>query len=1381
MADQQEHNYDYLEKQLQEQTYTNKKGKKVEPGGLSDLPEGQSGIVIPPFSLKKVATLLTGVIGIDLSEYTTADGDDDLFSNLLDLLKNIEITSKEALDPQATEDAKNQGLKLIQLADNAGYELTFVVAYTDEWVIIEDVVKVKNFFVAFTYTAGRLSAELNSGVITFMDAELALQVALRVPSFLLMAELQQAVEEVQPPPPGEAATKLVDKYLRDLKNRDSPPLEVVNIRLLAALRLNTFSLHLAVKNLLDAGPLHVAAFQADIDFSAGGTTEYAITAAADILFELPESILFLTVVARRQSSAGNSSWAFAGSITQPVLFGELIKGISKPFLGEDTEFPFAIPDILADIEIDYLGLAFESGSSAGETHKSFDFEIFLRIPLGSRELDASISASYKTSTGGDSSNYELSLSGAVFIEGHEFAMDFKRASEGQQQSISVLEINYESDDTTIELKKLIQSLADDNAFVDALPEVNVKLDGGLHFALIREQSATPAKQNGNASANTEAKDRPVNKYLFGLELNTTFAIDFSELPVVGSMLPGDQGASVEDFTLYLASHPFYQEEIDLLTVDIPGADLPSAAEDHQGVSRRLIFTKGPNFRVKLKLGSYTRVIPQPPAAALPGAQPSNTTAPTDPAAQPAEGTASAGGENQQGGQRTRKKNRTSSLTASRAQWLELDKTLGPVTLERIGVSFVNGRIWFYLSASLSMGPMTIGLDGLGIGAPINDPTDISASLMGMSVHYKQGNLEIGGAFLQGPPGMKVGDDEVKAFYAGELMVRVLPTIEMFVMGMYAHCQKPDNQDYRAFFVFGMLGAPLGGPPAFFVTGLAAGFGYNTKLNLPPIEKVSEYLLVKAALPPPTGQSNPLGDDPEPESALGTLMEGGAAAPVAISEGDIWIAVGLRFTSFQLVNSFALLTVSFGNQLQIGLLGRSQVSMPPKAPKPLSFVEVNIKAVLTPEASKPTPVFSLEAGIAPGSYILDPDCRLQGGLAFYFWSDGDFVISLGGYHPHLQVPAHYPAVQRAGLNWQLTSELFIKGTLYFAATPAAMMAGGRLEAAYHSERIQASFIAQADFLMNWEPFHYDLELRIAIHIRADLYVSTFTGIANVNLHLWGPEFSGIASIEVGPVSFEIEFGGSKEEPKPLVWNDFRKKFLPKNTSDDGGKEKGLLRTSVTKGTLKKDTGQGVVLDPQHFELSIQCAVPVTKQSLNGESATKVGSQNLGIIPMMARYVTSTLSVELKKSDKAEYKPWGLLNIQHDHSAGPKSLWANSGSLSQAELLSSETQVENLITGMVISPKVPEPDKTRDIPISSLQYDLDEELSYTDFMVASTLAGTTRPDSVQAALSTLDTDRGTNTYQSLSQALEALLPQAATAEVSPSAQALPRFTESPIFHD
>ena len=57
-------------------------------------------------------------------------------------------------------------------------------------------------------------------------------------------------------------------------------------------------------------------------------------------------------------------------------------------------------------------------------------------------------------------------------------------------------------------------------------------------------------------------------------------------------------------------------------------------------------------------------------------------------------------------------------------------------------------------------------------------------------------------------------------------------------------------------------------------------------------------------------------------------------------------------------------------------------------------------------------------LAPSSFLLDPACHLTGGFAFCLWFGdnphaGDFVVTIGGYHPAFAPPSYYPVVPRSG--------------------------------------------------------------------------------------------------------------------------------------------------------------------------------------------------------------------------------------------------------------------------------------------------------------------------------------------------------------------------------
>lgn len=1284
------------------QDYTTLEGKlndknnvPVTSSALDNLPNGQTGIVFPPFSLGDLTTFFTGIIGVDLNNYG------DLFSQMLGILKNIKITSEDAIKDPAQKD---KGLSLVNLGtdpDSGDYQLEFAVEYDNTWEIIKDEITVEKFYIAFTITSKGVSAALSSGKIHFLTYDLDLQLTALVPSFLFTAELSaDSTGNPVSDPNTVANQQLANDYVAALTKKGGS-IEVIDIRFNAALLLQNYSLHLAVANVLD---LHdrfsIDYLQVDIDYRGGTAGGSSILVYTNLGIGFDKDPLIISLVGRFEKNAGSKpSWLFSGIQAHPMPLKTIIEDICQLFGLPNS---FHIPDFLAEVVVDTLELSFD-GAASGD--KDYSFKLRMTLPVEGKSLDVTISADFKTGPSG----YALDLNGVIFIAGMEFDLEFKKTSDASGAKTSILEASYQSDTESIDLSQLLADITDDPDLTDALPDVKISLREKVLFVVYKGADA-------------------VNKYLFGLILDVGLHFDLGELPIVGKILKSQGEYGIKDFKFFLASQPFYEDEIGQFNADdqaliMGDHSAPQAATLCQRIS---LLSKGANFRATLNLGTYTKTIPQPPTGILPGAAPA-------PAPKSGEaGSTTSGNDSPADGTKPAKVG-TGSVTNSQAQWLNIQKAIGPVIIERISVSFKDGKLWFYLTGSFTAAGLTITLDGLGIGAPIKDFSvdNISATLMGMSVDFQKGNLEISGGFVIVPAPLPQG---LEHLYAGELIIKAEP-FGLTVIGMYG------SGEYDTMFIFGMLDFPIGGPPIFFVTGLAAGFGYNSKLNLPSSAHLNDYLLVQGALPAPAGGKNPLsGSEGKPPTSVLDQLTSATPPAVEPSKGDYWIAAGVRFTSYELVQSFALLVVSFGHHFELAVLGRSQISVPPLAPTPVAFAEIDLKAVLTPDAEPPTPVFSLEARLADGSFILDKAARLRGGLAFYFWANGDFVVTLGGYHPHFQTPDYYPRVDRLGMDWKLSSTLSISGGLYFALTPSALMAGGSLQALFQVNHIRAWFTAEVDFLMNFKPFHYDLSIQISLGISADVGLFSVNMHAGVGLDLWGPEFSGIATVDLTVISFSIEFGGDKSEPAPLTWNEFAKSFLPKQKEAADKPE--VMAVRIADGLLKQDKSQAdsiPVVNPLHFEIRTHTAVPVSAVQSTGDLELELADLNtnwnqaIGIVPMQQTGIQSIHYLDIQKKDEADvYQSHSLdrMSFYGVWEDGPKSLWLNKHP-DAGDQLAKDTTIPGLLMGIRVQPKKLDPDHTFPVEISALLVELDEIEQYEGFLTPSTKAALTKPANVAAA--------------------------------------------------
>ena len=114
----------------------------------------------------------------------------------------------------------------------------------------------------------------------------------------------------------------------------------------------------------------------------------------------------------------------------------------------------------------------------------------------------------------------------------------------------------------------------------------------------------------------------------------------------------------------------------------------------------------------------------------------------------------------------------------------------------------------------------------------------------------------------------------------------------------------DGQKFASFFVFGAVNGPIGGPPAFFVTGIGGGLGINRALVIPTdLSRFDTYPFIKA-LDPGARPS----DDPMAElDALNDYFP--------IAHGAFWFAAGISFNSFALVDGVVVIAVEIGDGLR----------------------------------------------------------------------------------------------------------------------------------------------------------------------------------------------------------------------------------------------------------------------------------------------------------------------------------------------------------------------------------------------------------------------------------------------------------------------------------
>lgn len=621
--------------------------------------------------------------------------------------------------------------------------------------------------------------------------------------------------------------------------------------------------------------------------------------------------------------------------------------------------------------------------------------------------------------------------------------------------------------------------------------------------------------------------------------------------------------------------------------------------------------------------------------------------------------------------------------------LPVQRSLGPLTVQRLGAGWVQSEheLSLLLDGGVEVGTLAVDLTGLSVGIPVTTPGDFSKydlDLQGLGVTFEAGEVELSAALVKVAPDPSAQPPRTYAEYDGEALLKA-GTFALSAIGSYAHAGA-GGDGYTSLFVFAVLDADLGGPAFFYVTGVAAGFGYNRQLVLPDMNGVATFPLVEAASDPTKlgATKNPDGSwqMPNPATALQHMDQ-----YVPPERGEYWLSAGVRFTTFDLINSTALLVVEFGNELEIALLGLSWISLPPPAAPGASaptdryaYAELGIEIKLLPAEGE----FSATAVLTPNSFLLDPACKLTGGFAFYVWFGsnehaGQFVLTLGGYHPDFHPPSYFPTVPRLGFNWPMTGDVTVSGDAYFALTPSAVMAGGALQVVFASGDLRAWLTAHMDALIEWAPLHYEVGIGISIGVSFRLHLLFVTVTLSVelgaDLELWGPPTGGKVHVSWFVISFTVGFGAdSTGPPDPLDWTNadgtgFAQTLLPHSAPSqaqspqpmmpaateapvgDAPQPLGVFTVSITNGlvTSFQDGPATVwVVSPAGFSFSVLTTIPTTEVDLeapSGTAPTVLQASQLSpdpgyfvaIRPMKANVSKSALSITVNDDEHSQVLP------------------------------------------------------------------------------------------------------------------------------------------------
>ncbi|KAF2498801.1 hypothetical protein BU16DRAFT_579855 [Lophium mytilinum] len=638
--------------------------------------------------------------------------------------------------------------------------------------------------------------------------------------------------------------------------------------------------------------------------------------------------------------------------------------------------------------------------------------------------------------------------------------------------------------------------------------------------------------------------------------------------------------------------------------------------------------------------------------------------------------------------------KVSNSGEKKASMAPMHKKTSSLAISNIGLKFHGHTLNIILDAVVHLGPVGMTLIGFSIDldtSNVKKPIDLlnikpSFSLSGMAVEFSRPPAVIAGFFET------INTSECRGFAGGI-------NISMAIYSFLAAGAYQEFATYKSMFVFAKLNGPLMEFGFAEVNGVTGGFGFGSELRFPAVSEVSKFPFVGIS----SGSVEP---EVSPMAQLMSFTHGGPGGPpwMTPKDGSIWLAAGLGAKAFQTIEVQAVVAVELSSTPKLGIFGEAVAVMPKGAEPSKQLLVVDLGISITIDPSKG--VFMAQGQLTPRSFLLHETCHITGGFALAFFSagsghDGDWVFTIGGYHPAYTPPPHYPVPPRLGISWHYDEHLSITGGAYFALTPEVVMAGARLEAIFTTSVIRASFVAFADFLINFSPFQFQGAVGVSISIHASVGKGFFSLSINrecsAEVHLHGPPLAGVVHVDLTVISFTVRFGPDKVTLPPVGLGDFIAMVMQLKSKEEIKSLPGHLLSANGLASHKKPAvdvkadAPWLVRAPL-FTFDLSARVPIRTVTCNGAKPPELNEQ----WPVYGR------PMELMESLKSDL----VINIKHKDGLSPEfrldrivknvpnTLWgrynsSDDPSQGSRTLLSAPPAKLPQIMGFKITPRAPKP--------------------------------------------------------------------------------------------
>jgi Family of unknown function (DUF6603) len=523
-------------------------------------------------------------------------------------------------------------------------------------------------------------------------------------------------------------------------------------------------------------------------------------------------------------------WTFSGGTVgyQPINFIPLLQDMANQFNLDSG----SLPDSLTELELTTVQLSFSTVGGA----KEFTFALAGQLAISDVTVTANLSADIKAASGANA--FSASFAGSVTITTPSTNVVFNVNVQRQGAATLILG-TLNSENTPLQLQDLLSS-------VGFNPQIPAGIDISLQDLGIVYQAQTDSGTGVTTStfiitansanygkalfiAQRQSGTAATTTYIFGVD--PAISGSLSQIPLIGKDIPSSLNLSLSDLEVLFVSRP-------LSTSDVSGINqLLSDLAQYLPKDSWQLPSAGVASDVELSLALALGDKPTTFDLDIGGRANSQSASAAAQAAAPAD-----------------------SSGSSSLKWLSVQKSLGPLYVNRLGVGYSDGDVEFALDASLTFSALSISLTGLSVSSPLTS-FDPRFGLQGMSLTMNAGPLQLAGGFLSTTPN---GLNDSTWEYAGELVIKA-DVLTISAIGAYGRFDGNPS-----FFIFAMLDAPLGGPSFFFVTGLAGGFGYNRNLVIPTLDQLPNFPLVQGAMSGATGNNPFAGKTNNPAAALQVL-------------------------------------------------------------------------------------------------------------------------------------------------------------------------------------------------------------------------------------------------------------------------------------------------------------------------------------------------------------------------------------------------------------------------------------------------------------------------------------------------------------------------------